>query len=152
MGPGPGPWEPWVPGRAQKVLGMAKMPEFPESSFKCLGTSEVTRTQNPRKQMRNEIVVWRLSVSGDPMTRKNKSSKRVVWTRSNGEIRKGEIIIISTKYLVPSTWYQVPSTSHHAHAHELKTEMQSSRTRTNSKQKSNPQSRYLEYMYTLVGK
>ena len=42
----------------------------------------------------------------------NKSSKRVVWTRPIGEIRKGEIIIISTKYLVPSTWYQVPGTKY----------------------------------------
>ena len=61
MGPGPGPWDPWVPGwaekvlwNAQKVLGMTK---FTESSFKCLVTSEVTRTQDPHQQMRNEIVV-----------------------------------------------------------------------------------------------
>ena len=38
---------------------------------------------------------------------KFKSSNRVVWIRSNGEIMKGKIIIISTKYLAPSTWYQV---------------------------------------------
>jgi hypothetical protein len=31
-----------------KVLGM---PECPESSFKCLVTSEVTRTQDPHQQM-----------------------------------------------------------------------------------------------------
>ena len=61
MGPGPGPWDPWVPGRAEKVLGMPKkvlgMTEFTESSFKCLVTSEVTRTQDPHQQMRNEISV-----------------------------------------------------------------------------------------------
>ena len=51
MGPGPGPKGSW---NAQKVLGMT---EFPKSSFKCLGTSEVTGTQDPRQQMRNEIIV-----------------------------------------------------------------------------------------------
>ena len=38
----------------QKVLGM---PKFPKSSFKCLVTSEVTRTKDPHQQMRNEIIV-----------------------------------------------------------------------------------------------
>ena len=51
MGPGPGQKGSW---NAQKVLGMT---EFTESSFKCLVTSEVTRTQDPHQQMRNEISV-----------------------------------------------------------------------------------------------
>ena len=50
-----------------KVLGM---PECSESSFKCLITSEVTRTQEPHQQMRNEISACLLSFSADPMTRK----------------------------------------------------------------------------------
>ena len=36
----------------------------------------------------------------------------MVWTWSNCEIRKGRIIIISTKNLVPSTWYQVLGTNY----------------------------------------
>ena len=56
--------------KKEKSYGILGMPEFPESSFKCLVTSEVTRTQDAHQQMWNEIVVWLLSFSADPMTRK----------------------------------------------------------------------------------
>jgi len=101
MGPEPGQKGSW---NAQRVLGMTR---FTESLFRCLVTSEVTRTQDPHQQTRNEISACLLSFSANPMTRKNTSSKRVVWTRSNGEIRKGGIIIISTESLVPNTKPQV---------------------------------------------
>ena len=55
MGPGPGPMGPMDPGPGPKGSWNAlNIPKFPKSSFMCLGTSEVTRTQDPHQQMRNE--------------------------------------------------------------------------------------------------
>ena len=100
----------------QKVLGMPKRflecPNSPSrrSCVSSLLKSPGPRTPTSRCEMRFQYdcyhflpILWR---------EKCKSSKIVVWIRSNGEIRKGEIIIISTKYLVPSTWYQVPGTKY----------------------------------------